>query len=289
MKKIIVVLIAVLMLAGCLPEVPSVEELTGETAKPTQQVEAAKKPVDKIAEQSKEAFNSSNIEKLASDPDKYKGAAVDFTGKILGAPEKDEDGTYFQMYGDPKNLGYVMVVGISDPNLQIKADDYVKVTGEVRGAFEGENAFGAAITAPALLADKVEVVSYMDAVSPTIKAIEVNQDIEQNGLTITLQKIEFAADETRIYLKAKNDTKDKASIYTSTATIVQSSKQYEEQYNFDANYPEFPSDMLPSVEAEAVMAYEAIDANTDFYFVVEGRSDNYSIDFEPYKFDVSMK
>jgi hypothetical protein len=152
----------------------------------------------------------------------------------------------------------------------------------------GKNVFGAELNAPVVEAEKIEIIDYITAVSPTIKTIDVDNTVEQHGIKVTLEKIELAKEETRVYIKVKNDSEDNASIWTHTAKLVQSSKQYEEEYNFDADYPELQSELLPEIETEGVITFNAISEEETIKFVIEGTSDDYSLDFEPFVFEVEQ-
>ena len=143
-----------------------------------------------------------------SNPKEYKGRKVEFYGKIFIEPEKDAEGTYLQMYTLNQGSDGNTVVAIQDPNLDVSNGDIVYVKGVVGDVFEGTNAFGATIVAPQILANSIEKSDYATAFSPALKVIEVNQEINQHGYSMTLERIELAASETRVYLKIKNDSSD---------------------------------------------------------------------------------
>lgn len=130
-----------------------------------------------------------DYEKLYSDPKKYKGYELEITGKVFAEPEQDEKGTYIQIWADPENAEKNTLIAINDPKFKIKTDDYVKVEGVIKDEFEGENAFGGTITAPIVLAKNIEVVDYLTAVSPTLKEVEMDKEINQYGIKVTLKKI----------------------------------------------------------------------------------------------------
>ncbi|HDX9580272.1 TPA: hypothetical protein ROX88_003905 [Bacillus pseudomycoides] len=67
---------------------------------------------------------------------------------------------------------------------------------------KGENMVGGKITAPVVKAKSATKAEYKDAFSPTKKAIDVNQKVSQNGYDITVNKIEIADEETRVYVTA---------------------------------------------------------------------------------------
>lgn len=235
-------------------------------------------------------IEENEIGNLYTSPKDYKNKYVTLTGKVFGNPESKDDLVVFQMFNDPKNSDRNTIV-ICDSNTNgIKSDNYVKVTGYIEGAFEGENLFGASVTAPQIRAESVEVVSYIDAVSPTLKSVEINQTKESNsnGVTITLEKVEFAETETRLYLSVDNQSNSKYMFYSFNTKIVQDNKQYEEEMNYDANYPEFASEIPSGVKEEGVIAFPAINQN-DFKLLSEGYSDDYNIDRDTFTFEVKVQ
>jgi hypothetical protein len=102
-----------------------------------------------------ESFTRANYGVLASEPSKHKGARVDIVAKVFRV-ERDEDGTYLQVWADSKNSEWNTIVGVTDPKLDVAEDDYVRILGTVKGEYEGENAFGAKLTLPLVLADSVK-------------------------------------------------------------------------------------------------------------------------------------
>lgn len=232
-----------------------------------------------------------DYEKLYSDPKKYKGYELEITGKVFAEPEKDEKGTYIQLWADPENAEKNTLVAINDPKFKIKTDDYVKVEGIIKDEFEGENAFGGTITAPIVLAKNIEVVDYLTAVSPTLKEVKVNKEIDQYGIKVTLNKIEIAENQTRVYIKIKNDTKEKASFYPGSAKLIVGNKQLEEEYidSETTGLQEIQNEMLPNIETEGVIVYPEIDlGEKQIKLNAEVSSENYDLEFKPYTFDISI-
>lgn len=107
---------------------------------------------------------------------------MDVTGQLLERPEDYEDELAFQMFVDIENVDWNTIVYTDQTNLDLNTDDYVRVQGEVLGAFEGENAFGGGITAPSVQASKVSIVSAGQAIDPAEKVVEVDQTLAKSGL-----------------------------------------------------------------------------------------------------------
>lgn len=225
-----------------------------------------------------------------ADADKYKGSTVEFYGKIFLEPERDEDGTYLQVFSSDKGNDSNTIVGINDPNLDVKSGDIVYIKGEVKGEESGENAFGGKLSLPVILASSIEKVDYATAFDPALKTIEVNKEINQHGYIMNLSKVEIAEGETRAYLKIQNDSNNKISFYSFNSVITQGSNQISESDNWDADYQEINSEILPGIISEGIVTFEPVDINGgDFKIFFEGSCDDYTLDFEPFVFEVVME
>ncbi len=133
-----------------------------------------------------ENFDRDNYGELVSDPDAHRGAQVDITGQLLGSPEEAGDETAFQMYADPENLEWSTLVRYGG-SVRVSTDDYVRVRGTVAGAFEGENAFGAALVIPEVEADSVLVLDPVEAIDPARETLNEEATVtDPAGFSLTL-------------------------------------------------------------------------------------------------------
>lgn len=234
-------------------------------------------------------LTETEIDQLYTDPDAFTGRRVTLTGQVFGSVEKDSNGIYFQMFSDVDNYDRNTVVMYRSNDISVAVDNYVKITGTVQGKFEGQNAFGGTLTAPTIIADTVEIISYADAASPTIKAVELNgMTQDQYGYSITVNKIEFAEKETRVYVTIQNNGSAVFSVYSFNTKIVQDGKQYEEERNYNADYPEIQTDLQPGVSTEGVIAFPAIN-QSNFQIIFEGYSDNWDESIEDYTFNITVQ
>ena len=239
---------------------------------------------------SKEVLAEEDFDKMYSNPKEYKGYEVEFTGQVFVDPERDDSGVYLQVYAKPEQFEQNTIVAYEDSNFDVKVDDFVKVIGIVKDEFEGENLMGGTITAPFIEATSIEVVDYITAVAPTIKEVVVDETIDQHGMEVTLQKIEFAEVETRVYMKITNNTNENVYFDGYGAKLVSGSTQYETKDNFGSGLPEIPFDILAGIEAEGVLTYPAIEEQSGtFTLHAEGYSDNWELDFKPYVFEVEVE
>ncbi|MBO8157855.1 MAG: hypothetical protein H0Z32_15635 [Bacillaceae bacterium] len=60
----------------------------------------------------------------------------------------------------------------------------------------------------------------------------------------------------------------------------------EEQYNYEAEYPEVQSDILPGVSSEGIITFPPLPEDASkFQLYFEGSSDNWELDFQPFVFE----
>lgn len=231
-------------------------------------------------------LTDAEISNMYSEPGKYKDRSIELTGKVFSEPEYEDNDVYFQMWADPENSERNTIVKYSGGEVKPKDGDYIKLSGYVHGTFEGENVFGVKITCPKIFAESLEIVSYKDVVAPTISEIKLDEPTqEQYGYSVTIQKVELAEKETRVYIKVDNSGREKFNLYSFNSVIIQDGKQFEEEKNYSADYPEVQTGLNVGVSTEGVFCFPAI-GNSDFQIILEGSSENYEEKLKPFVFDV---
>lgn len=227
------------------------------------------------------------IKTLYTSPEKFKNHCVEIIGKVFTAPEYDADGVAIQMWADHENSENNVIVYIHDKDFKIAEGDYVKITGIVGDVFKGTNAFGAELVVPTVTAREYEIMNYTDAVMPTLKEITVEQTQEQYGYAVTVQKVEFAEKETRVYLKVVNGGSDSFNLYSFNTKLTQDGKQFEEQDNWDVDYPKIQTDLLVGNTTEGIISFPAIEQKP-FSLVIDASSNNWEEDLTPYIFNIEF-
>ncbi len=225
------------------------------------------------------------IKTLYTTPENLKNHYVELTGIVFTAPEYSDDGVCVQMMSDIKNHDNNTIVYIHDKDFKVNEDDYLHIVGRVDDKFTGKNALGGEVTAPVITAREYEIYSYIDALAPTLKTVDVNQTQTQLGYSVTVQKVEYAENETRVYFKVDNQGSDKFSVYSFNTKLTQNGKQYEEQDNWDAKYPEIQTDLLVGNSSEGIIAFPPI-SDGAFSLIIEGSSDNWKETLSPYVFNI---
>lgn len=219
-----------------------------------------------------EHFNAANWSQLASEPEQHKGATAEIIGRVFTEPERDDEETFWQMWAKPKASEWNTVVEIRDPGFEIKNGDYVRVRGTVTGEFKAENAFGAEVSGAAIRADTAEVVTGLEAASPATQTLS-SRESTVAGVTVTVEKVELAPDETRVFISVRNGSADKFSLYSHTAKLIVAGKQLDSEFSPDG-YPQLGSDIVAGAESNGVFVFPAVEASEPMELAMEGYSNN---------------
>lgn len=232
------------------------------------------------------------IANVFSDPEKYEGKYIRLSGKIFNGPDKEENYAAYQAWHDITNSQNDFIFGLEDDSFAV--DEYVMVDGVITGTFEGENVMGGTISCPMIHADSVEKLSYMETVVPTLKEITLENAVsEQNGISIKVDKVEFAEEETRIYVTESNGSADKFNMYIYDIKIVQNGQQIEQDMSsqsiYEGEYEQLSSDILPNASSSGILVFPAIDSSAGFQIYAEGSSDNWELEFAPFTIDIAAQ
>lgn len=230
------------------------------------------------------------IPQMFSDPDQFKGKYVKLSGQVFLEPEDTGDYIGLQVYSNPESFDNNFLVKAPKDGTEYTNDSYVVVDGKIEGTITGENLVGGTVSAPLIDADTVEISNYKDVVRPTIKEYTFESlSADQYGYSVSVTKVEFAEQETRVYATVKNNGGSKFSIFGYSAKLIQNGQQYETEMNFYADYPDLQSEVLPGTESSGVLVFPAIDADTDFQFYAEGYSENWEEDIQPYQLNAVIQ
>lgn len=205
----------------------------------------------------KDVLSKSEISELFNNPSKFKGRSVKMYGQIFNSIPSDGNGTYFQMYEDPENSENDIIVYV-DKKYDVKTDKVVLVKGLIGDSNTYENVSGGEVTSPLIEAESVENATYADAFYPAEKTVKPKASKTFGKAKVTIDKVEFAKKETRVYITIKNNGSSAAEMDSYSATIVQNGKQYEVQDNYNANYKSIPDSVKSGVKASGIIVFEPI-------------------------------
>jgi len=130
------------------------------------------------------------------------------------------------------------------------------------------------LTVPVVTADTLQVVEASEAATPAHTTYGA-ATYAQAGTRMTVTKIEAAADETRVYVSARNQSAADFSFYAFSTKLVANGRSIESSYSGD--YKEPSSDLPPDSRTSGVLVFEAIPQDAALRLILEGNSDNYDV------------
>lgn len=231
-------------------------------------------------------MSEAETKKMMAEPENYKDHCVQLLGLVFLEPEVFDEGLAFNMYTDIENYKDNVVVYLYGHDILVKDGDIIRMTGIVGEVFEGENAYGTKLALPTIHSKNYEVIAY-DELYPLVASTEVKETQTQFGYSITVEKIEVTEKETRVYIKVDNKGAAIFSPYCLSSLIIQEDKEYEEQYNWEAKYPEVEADIDPGASSQGVISYPPIEAK-NFTLIIGGSSDNNDERIEDYIFNIDF-
>ena len=231
-------------------------------------------------------LEDSEVDAALSDGDSYKGKYINLVGKVFNV-DKDGETIALQVWYDVENADRQFIV-YADNELagSVKEEDFIKVDGKITGTFTGENYFGGEIKALLVEAETLEVGGYDDIYAPAESTKEIGETQDQHGVSVTLEKVEYAKGEARVYVTVKNESGDTASVYTYSAKAIQDGKQFEHQDNYEAGYDCDIGEVLDGASKEGIIRFKGLDPDKGFKLTMEAYSDNWDITLEDYAFEV---
>jgi hypothetical protein len=234
-------------------------------------------------------FTRENYAVLASNPDRYRGARVDISGKIFVPPQvtSSKRGITLQAYMDPKNATWNTVVGYAHPGLRVGQGDYIHVVGTVRGKVTSKNASGVTVNVPAVTASSVKKTDATAAASLPVRVATVSPESSaQNGVTVAVTTAEFAPDETRVFVTVENASQVSASFSSANAKAMQSSQQVDAKPNLD--YPQIASEIKPGASSSGIVVFAQLDPRLATRLVFQVSQDP-GVQFAPFIFDIASE
>ena len=223
-------------------------------------------------EKEKVYVQDSEILNVLQSPDDYKGKYIVFNARISQILVNGDETTLqvYTPYDDFKDNALVTIYNSSETYIE---DEYITIDGKINGSQKYENMFGEKLKSPGIEAETIKKTTYMEAVRPAIKTIDVWQTIDHGNAPMTLEKVEFAEKETRVYVTFENHRGETYSLYTYSPVIVQNDTQFDLDYsNYEGDYPELNSEVVDGVKTSGILTFPAIDQNSDFMFRISGNT-----------------
>ncbi len=231
-----------------------------------------------------------NINSVVSDPDSYAGKYIVFYGIVSQTCDEGDDYYVYQVYTDTNyNNSVLLKVSKDISKKEFKEDSFISVDAKITGSYSGQTVMGVDTSWAYLIAADAKKTTYIDSFGKANTTWEFdNKSIDKHGIKVQVKKVEFADTETRIYVDVTNNSKYDASIYSSSAKIIQNKKQYDEEYGtYSDDYPQLSDDLKPNATSSGIITFGKIKPQK-MQLILEGYSENYDVDLSDFKFDLEQ-
>ncbi len=216
----------------------------------------------------------------------YLGYHINVKGKVFQVLGDTGTSKGIQIWLDPETSEQNMWIYYSN-DVNIKQGDYIICTGYIKSITSYDNNYGAELSAPLIVSNDMKKSNYIEVISPTKTAVELSGvKAEQYGYSISVDKVEFAEKETRIYFTAGNKGSEKMYTGVDDAIIIQNGKQYNADENYDAEYEAIPYELYNGATSSGIVSFPAMEV-ADFQLIVEIHSDNMDEEFDKFIFNIS--
>ena len=217
-------------------------------------------------------------DEVYTNADEYLGYYVAVKGKVFQNLGDNGETRGIQVWIDPANCEQNMMIHYTTSE-SFQNGDYVICTGYIKEIHTYTNTYGTELSVPLLYSTDLKSASYIEVMSPTVSSIiPKNLKYEKYGYSVTLDKVEFAENETRLYLTVTNNGNATLYVDTDSSVIVQKGKQYNSVTNYDAEYEEVPYNLNKGATASGIVVFPAINNDT-FKYVMRLHSDNFDEEF----------
>lgn len=202
---------------------------------------------------------------------KYLGYHINVKGKVFQVIGDNGNFKGVQVWLDPETCEQNLMIYFNN-DVEVKQGDYIMCTAYFGSVTKYKNAYNAELHVPLVYSTDLKKSTYMEVVAPaTDTIIPENLKQEKLGYSISIDKIEFAEKETRVYATAINN--GKAVLNIGDSVIVQSGKQYNSKTNYDADYDEMPYEIVKGASSSGVIVFPPIQ-NNEFQLTINIHSDN---------------
>lgn len=197
------------------------------------------------------------IKTLFTEPGEFNNHFIKTTGKVFAGPDYTDEGAIIQIWTDIDNLDKELTVVILDPGFEIDKQNYISIVGKIvdPSTIAINNTYA---LYPIVAATEYEILTDTQALAPTKEEISVDQTVTQSEYSITIQKIERADEETRVFVKAINNGSNTLFLSGLSAKIIQNEKQYDAQMDLTLELETLPSELIAGGSAEGVLKFPGI-------------------------------
>lgn len=230
-------------------------------------------------------FTNENLRMLFENPKLYIGLPANIVGRVDKIIKSDQKGTQLSLVVNSNNSQETrsIVVRYKNPDGDIEFSSYVKVNGSVQDTAETlDNR-----QAPVIVADKVEpIADPWSSLAPSQFTIYPNKTVKQNGNIVLLEKVEFAQEETRIFVTMRNEGPAKDVLVLANPLARQGISEFKELTGTYRTPLPAAMELQPQQEARSVVFLEPLDRKKNSASFVLGSTNDILTGQKPYVFNV---
>lgn len=175
-----------------------------------------------------------------------------------------------------------------DKSKKFNVGDTLEVEAEVVGYSVGINKLGVSV-----VAKNINGLGNIFTYLPVSKTLTPNLTKSIGGVTITISKVEFLNNETRVFWTVDNNNYYNLGfdIYNFNSYLVYDNKQYKQQKNYGANLPDQITTISNDVKEEGIITFEPIDISSQKDLNIDLATSKFISpnDDKPFSFTLSTK
>lgn len=205
-------------------------------------------------------FNNDNISLYFENPTKYEQLPANLVGKLDKVVSVSQDTVLFNLSIQPTNGSKKesILVKVNGDHSIIANLHFMRVLGntitEINPTSKDKNT-----VKPLIIADGIVPIDKPWTIfAPTTNSLVINKTIDHSGGLVTLKKIEFAKDETRLFVNVKNNTSKVVQFNLENPRAKQSNKQFHEFVNKYGVYSRDKFGLEPGNEIAEVIILEPL-------------------------------
>lgn len=240
-----------------------------------------------------------NFASIYANPDNYKNNWTVFVGKINHL-QNDQNTLQFDL--DPNGFDLtrqVFVELVHGSISKYNIGDCLKIEGHIIGSDKYDYKSGDSASNLQMTGEKISSISCLDAVYPAMKTVTTNISQTIGDVQITIQKVEFAKEHTRVFVTIHNlSTSREVYFHTYDSYLVQGQSQYTRTSSYGTDQKDLDTTILPGIVESGYLFYDPAPQNS-FKLLLEADEQtfyddytaNYPLDYFDHKFtfDVSVK
>jgi hypothetical protein len=196
------------------------------------------------------------------------GASIDGMVGQVSQLERSDGTLSVVVYTDPENMKGQMIV--DTPDEELKEDDVVRFSGKVTEYFKGENMMGVELAMPRVEASDFEVLDAR-ALNPALETVKVGRSKDLAGVKITVVRAELAENQTRIWVRYKNNSSED---FMSDPSLTADGEEVEEDYSDDYKMP--ATSVSSGAKTSGVLVFKPIKPGSRMKLTYDGYDSNFN-------------